>query len=178
MKNSITAALIAVAIAAPLAAVAQDKKAPAPAPAPAAAPAPAPTAAAPAMLSSAELRARIQSDKKGIIQRNLPLTEKEAKGFWPLYDKFEQELAGPQSVINRSIIDYVNAGSNITDANAKRIAEAILKAQDDESRLRRSQFPKLLKVLPATKAARYMQLENKMRSVMLYETASAIPLVP
>ena len=177
MKNSITAAFIALAVAVPFAAAAQDKKAPPATPAPAAAPAPA-TAPNPTMLSSAELRARIQSDKKGIIQRNLTLTEKEAKGFWPLYEQFEKELAGPQAQYNRAVIDYVNAGPNVTDANAKRIVEQVLKAQDDESRLRRSQFPKLLKVLPATKAARYMQLENKMRSVMLYETASAIPLVP
>ena len=172
MKNSLTAACLALAIAAPFAAVAQDKKA-----APAT-PAAAPAAAAPAMLSSAELRARIQSDKKGIIQRNLPLTEKEAKDFWPIYDKYEQELAGPQSVINRSIIDYVNAGTNITDANAKRIVDQILKAQVNEAKIRQSQFAKVSKVLPAAKAARFMQLENKMRSVILYETASAIPLVP
>ena len=174
MKNSLTAACLALAIALPFAASAQDKKAAPAAPAPAAAPA----AAAPAMLSSAELRARIQSDKKGIIQRNLPLTEKEAKDFWPIYDKYEQELAGPQSVINRSIIDYVNAGTNITDANAKRIVDQILKAQVNEAKIRQTQFAKVSKVLPATKAARYIQLENKMRSVILYETASAIPLVP
>jgi hypothetical protein len=174
MKNSLTAACLALAIAAPFAVVAQDKKAAPATPAPAAAPA----AAAPAMLSSAELRARIQSDKKGIIQRNLPLTEKEAKDFWPIYDKYEQELAGPQSVINRSIIDYVNAGTNITDANAKRIVDQILKAQVSEAKIRQSQFAKVSKVLPAAKAARFMQLENKMRSVILYETASAIPLVP
>ena len=174
MKNSLTAACLALAIAAPFAAVAQDKKAAPATPAPAAAPA----AAAPAMLSSAELRARIQSDKKGIIQRNLPLTEKEAKDFWPIYDKYEQELAGPQSVINRSIIDYVNAGTNITDANAKRIVDQILKAQVNEAKIRQTQFAKVSKVLPAAKAARFIQLENKMRSVILYETASAIPLVP
>jgi len=169
MKKSITAFCAAIALAAPLWATAQ---------APAAAPAVAPTAGNPTGLSSTELRARIQSDKKGIIQRNLTLTEKEAKGFWPLYESFEKEISGPQAQYNRAVLDYVDAGSNITDANAKRIVEQILKAQDDESRLRRAQFPRLLKVLPATKAARYMQLENKMRTVILYETASAIPLVP
>jgi Spy/CpxP family protein refolding chaperone len=174
MKNSLTAACLALAIAAPFAASAQDKKAAPATPAPATAP----TAANPAMLSSAELRARIQSDKKGIIQRNLPLTEKEAKDFWPIYDKYEQELAGPQAVINRSIIDYVNAGTNITDANAKRIVDQILKAQVNEAKIRQTQFAKVSKVLPAAKAARFIQLENKMRSVILYETASAIPLVP
>ena len=67
------------------------------APLPTMAQAPAPAAGAPVAMTSAELRTRIQSDKKGIIQRNLPLTEAEARKFWPLYDAFEKDLAGPQS---------------------------------------------------------------------------------
>jgi Spy/CpxP family protein refolding chaperone len=157
MKKSFTALAVAVALVVPLSSVAQ---------------------VVPATMSSAELRGKIQSDKKGIIQRNLPLTDKEAAKFWPLYETFEKELAGPQAQINRAIIDFVNAGSAISDANAKRMAEQVLKAQTDEAKLRQAQFSKVLKVLPGAKAARYMQLENKMRSVMLYETALAIPLVP
>jgi hypothetical protein len=32
-------------------------------------------------------------------------------------------------------------------------------------------------VLPARKATRYMQIENKMQAVVRYESAKAIPLV-
>jgi len=32
-------------------------------------------------------------------------------------------------------------------------------------------------VLPATKAARYVQIENKIRAVIRYEMAAGIPLV-
>jgi len=32
--------------------------------------------------------------------------------------------------------------------------------------------------LPATKAARYLQIENKIRAALRYDMASAIPLVP
>jgi len=146
MRIAITALALSLGFAAPLLTVAQDKAAPAP-------------------VSSTELRAKIQSDKKGIVQRNLPLTDEEAKKFWPLYDAFEKDLAGPQSKANRAILDYINAGSALTDANAKRISEEVLKAQLDEAKLRQSHFARVLKVLPATKAARYMQLENKMRAV-------------
>jgi hypothetical protein len=33
------------------------------------------------------------------------------------------------------------------------------------------------KVLPATKVARYLQMENKIRSIIKFELASQIPLV-
>jgi hypothetical protein len=168
MKRTFLAAIpAAFAFLLPLDATAQAPAAPA-----------APTAGAPVALSSAELRSRIQSDKKGIVQRNLPLTDAEAKKFWPLYEKFDKDLAGPQSTINRAVLDYVNAGNNITNANAKRLSEEVLRAQEQEAKLRTAHFARVLKVLPATKAARYMQLENKMRAVINYEIAAAIPLVP
>jgi hypothetical protein len=129
-------------------------------------------------MTPAELRSRIQSDKKGIVQRNLPLTDAEAKKFWPLYDAFEKDLAVPQSRINRAILDYLAAGTNITDANAKRIINEVVKGQEAESKLRTSYAAKVQKVLPGTKAARYLQLENKMSAVIQYEIAAAIPLVP
>ena len=166
MKNSITALCAALALAAPLASVAPDKSPPTPAPA---------AAPAPVALSSAELRGRIQSDKKG-SSRGTPAHREGSQGSGRYTST--RGAGRPQSVINRSIIDYVNAGTNITDANAKRIADQILKAQVNEAKIRQTQFAKVSKVLPATKAARFMQLENKMRSVILYETASAIPLVP
>ena len=45
------------------------------------------------------------------------------------------------------------------------------------TRIFEKHFKELLKVLPARKAARYMQIENKIDAVMRYETAKVIPLV-
>ncbi len=130
----------------------------------------------PVDMSSAELLKMIQTDKKGLVGKAMALNDKEAKAFWPLYDAFQKELEGPQAQINRAILDFVNAGANITDANARRLAEQVLKAESDEARLRSSQFSKLVKVISPTKAARYLQVENKIRAVQRYETARAIPL--
>jgi hypothetical protein len=38
-------------------------------------------------------------------------------------------------------------------------------------------MPKILGALPTTKAARYIQIENKIRAVIHYELADGIPLV-
>ena len=42
---------------------------------------------------------------------------------------------------------------------------------------RQSFLPNIQAVLPATKVARYLQIENKIRALIKYELASAIPLV-
>ena len=128
-------------------------------------------------LTSTELLAKIQSDKKGIVERTMNLTPDEAKKFWPLYDAFQRELEVPRREATLATLDYVAAENSLTDANAKRIAEQILAAQLKEAQLRQKHFKQLLKVLPARKATRYMQIENKIQAVARYEAARAIPLV-
>lgn len=132
----------------------------------------------PAELTVAEWRARIQADKKGIVERGMNLTPAEAKKFWPLYETFQRELAVPQRERTRAVVDYVAAESTLTDANAKRLAEQALSASLEEARLHQKHFKKLLGVLPAKKAARYAQIENKIQAVLSYDAARTIPLVP
>jgi len=129
-------------------------------------------------LTAAEWRARIQADKKGIVERGMNLTPAEGKKFWPLYETFQRELAVPQREYTRAVIDYVAAENSMTDANAKRLAEQVLAASIAEARLHEKHFKKVLGVLPAKKAARYMQIENKIQAVLRYDAARTIPLVP
>jgi Spy/CpxP family protein refolding chaperone len=128
-------------------------------------------------LNSAEWLAKIQADKKGIVAKTMNFTPEEAKKFWPLYDAFQRELDVPQREYTLAVLDYVRAENNLTDANAKRIAEQMLAARLKEAQLHQKHFKQLLKVLPAKKAARYLQVENKMGAIAQYEAAKVIPLV-
>lgn len=157
MKTLLFAVACTVALVAAAPAVAQDKP-------------------AAAQLTSAELLARIQSDKKGVVAKSMNLTPDEEKKFWPLYERFQRELEVPQRAQTRAVLDYVAANYSPTDANAKRIAEQALAASLEEARLQQKHFRQLLKVLPAGKAARYMQIENKIQAVVRFESAKAIPL--
>ena len=125
---------------------------------------------------SATLLAKVQADKRGLVEKAMNLTPEEGKKFWPLYEKFQRELAAPQKEYTRAVLDYVAAEKSMTDANAKRLAEQVLAAQVMESKLRERQFKETLKVLPGVKAARYMQIENKIQAAQRYESAKAIPL--
>jgi Spy/CpxP family protein refolding chaperone len=128
-------------------------------------------------LTSAEWLAKIQADRRGIVARSMDLTPEEKKKFWPLYEQFERELAVPQASLTRAVLDYIASEGTLTDANAKRITEQMLAAVRDEARLHDKHYRQLLKVLPARKASRYMQIENKIQAVVRYESAKAIPLV-
>jgi Spy/CpxP family protein refolding chaperone len=127
-------------------------------------------------LTSADWLAKIQADKKGIVAKSMDLTPDEAKKFWPLYEQFQRELAVPQGSLNRAVLDYIAAEGTLTDANAKRITEQMLAAVRDEARLHDKHYRQLIKVLPARKATRYIQIENKMQAVVRYEAAKTFPL--
>lgn len=129
-----------------------------------------------AEMTSAQLLALIQSDRKGLVSRNMPLTPEESKKFWPIYEALQKELARPEQDRLRAVLDYVNTGAQVTGANAQRLAQIVLDAEQDEARIRRKYFERLLKALPADKAARYMQIENKIRAVQAYEAARVMPL--
>jgi len=72
--------------------------------------------------------------------------------------------------------DAYNKGP-VTNEVAKKLLDEALAVDDAEAKMKGSYAPKILAVLPATKAARYIQIENKIRAAIRYELAAGIPLV-
>jgi hypothetical protein len=72
--------------------------------------------------------------------------------------------------------DAYNEGP-VANATAKKLLDESLAIDAAEARLKTATVPKILAVLPATKAARYIQIENKIRAAVRYELAARIPLV-
>jgi hypothetical protein len=133
--------------------------------------------AAPAYTAES-VRKAVQEDKRALVAKNMPLTAEEAKRFWPIYDNYQAKLGAISQRQNRAVIDYVNAGESLNDGNAKRIVRELVEADADEQKLRESTMKKLMAALPARKAARYMQIENKIRALYRFDLAERVPLVP
>ncbi len=125
---------------------------------------------------AAVLLARVQADKKAVVEKALGLTAAEGRKFWPLYDKFQRELEVPHREYALAVRDYAGAEKSMTDANALRLARVVLAANVTEAKMREKHFKEVSKVLPGVKAARYVQIENKIQAVQRYEAAKAIPL--
>lgn len=132
----------------------------------------------PATDSMQLLREKLKDDKKQLIAANLPLTEAEAKRFWPVYEGYQKELAKVNDQTALLIVDYAkeyNAGS-LTDAKARALLDRMIGIDEAEVKIKRALVKRLEKVLPGTKVARYVQLENKVRALVKYEIAGEVPL--
>jgi len=135
---------------------------------------------APATDNMQILREKLKADKKLVVAVNMELTDAEAKGFWPLYDEYQRSLQKINEQLATAISAYAreyNARS-LTDEKALALLKEALAVDEAEAKLRRGMVPKLAKVLPGRKVARYMQVENKIRAIVKYEIAAEVPLAP
>ena len=124
------------------------------------------------------LRDKIKADKKLLVAANMDLTDAEAKAFWPIYDSYQTGLAKLNKRTANLIVAYADAWNNdkLTNAVAGKLIKEMISIENGEAALRKHEAVKLVKAIPAKKAARYLQIESKIRAVIKYDLASQIPL--
>jgi len=122
---------------------------------------------------------KVKADKKLLVSLNMELSDAEAKKFWPVYDAYQVQLGKINDRIASLIEGYAAEYNNnsMTDAKAKKMISEMISIDQAEAAMKKSFVPKLYKALPAVKAARYLQIENKIRAAVRYELADAVPLV-
>ncbi len=122
-------------------------------------------------------RSVIQAKKKMIVAANVELTEAESQGFWPIYNDYQNEMRKSNDRLLALIEDFAANYETMTDAKAKSLLEESIAIETGELALKNSYMPKFAKVLPAKKLTQYYQVENKLKAIIDYDLASAIPLV-
>jgi hypothetical protein len=124
------------------------------------------------------LRDKIKADKKLLVATNMELKDSEAKGFWPVYEEYQKDLAAINQRIGKLIESYAAdyQAKTLTDEKAKKLVEEMVAIEKAEAGMKTAYVPKLGKVLPQVKVARYLQIENKIRALVKYELAGAVPL--
>ena len=120
---------------------------------------------------------KISADKKLFVAENMQLTEGEAKGFWPVYKQYQDELFLLRARTVELITDYAKAYGNMTNDTAKKLLDENLAIETVGLKLRQNYLPKFRSVLSEVKVARYYQIENKIQAALYYELAAKIPLM-
>ncbi|HEY3242351.1 MAG TPA: hypothetical protein VGM03_03285 [Phycisphaerae bacterium] len=128
------------------------------------------------------LRAAVRADKKGFVASTLKLTTAEAKRFWPVYDNYQRivDSANQRRVV--AVEGLIALDKPISDLYARNLANELIATDEAEIKARRTLHNRLMRgvptrILPPRKAARYLQLESKVRAIQAYDIAANIPLV-
>ena len=123
------------------------------------------------------VRTAIRSDKRAFVASTLKLTDAQAKKFWPIYDAYQRSLdsSNRQRVV---ALEQVILRDKVPRSSMPGGSRAICSPRTRRSSRRGARCRmRVMRALPAAKAARYLQLESKIRAVQAYDIASAIPLV-
>lgn len=128
------------------------------------------------------LRAAVRADKKALVASTLNLTPAEAKKFWPVYDEYQRNL----DMTNRRRVVAVEGllaqDRPQSDLYARNLVNELIAVDEAELKARRTLHNRLLRglpsrILPLKKAARYLQLEAKIRAGLAYDAAATLPLI-
>ena len=98
------------------------------------------------------LREKLRADKKLVVAEALAMTEAEAKGFWPVYDAYQNEQSTLNDRITSLVKDYAASYQTMTDAKAKQLLDGMIAIERDRVALMQSYLPKVRAVLPELEA--------------------------
>jgi hypothetical protein len=123
------------------------------------------------------LRAAMKADRRAFVAATLALSDAEAKRFWPVYEQYQADVAVANRMRAVALQGLLSRDKPITDLYAKQLARELVASDEGEVKARRAMYSRVMRALPATKAARYLQLESKIRALQNYDIAVAFPLI-
>jgi Mg2+ and Co2+ transporter CorA len=119
---------------------------------------------------------RIMTDKRSVYAQTLQLTDAESRAFWPVYDEYEGKVKKIDDQFLELVNDYAAKYDTLTDVDAKQMLETKMKLEKQRMDLRQTYTKKVAKVLPATKALRYAQVETRIENLLRRQVYGLIPL--
>jgi len=135
-------------------------------------------AAADSLESEIELlRSDLKTAKVEIVKEALKVEGPKADAFWPVYRKYQLELDAIGDKRLAVIKDYAAHMDSLTDEKAKSIVKQSLDLQSARTALLKKYYKEFDKVLGAVDAAKLIQVEHLVQSLVDLQVAANMPLI-
>ncbi len=123
------------------------------------------------------VRSVLKTEKKAVIAEVMELTEAESGPFWELYNEYDFELSKVQNIRLNAIKEYADEYGILTDEKADALWSQVMDFKTASLKLEKSYYKKFKKILPAAKAAKYFQAENKIEAMVAASIAVQVPMI-
>ena len=120
-------------------------------------------------------RANMRADRTTLITTGMNFTDKEGAAFWPIYQQYEYERSKLDDRRAAVIKQYTLKYPNLTDAEAKSMAEEMFDCESRLAELKKKYYKKFNKVLPALTVAKFFQLERRVDLLMDMNVEYSLP---
>ena len=123
------------------------------------------------------LRQDVQSVRKELVTKAMQFTDAEAKGFWPVYQNYTQELQKVGDSKYQMIKEYAQNYDKMTDAKAAELTGRMFYLDKAILETRTKYWPQFQKVLTPKRAAKFYQVDRRLSLMIDLELASEIPIL-
>ena len=122
-------------------------------------------------------RHMINDKRNTALAFNMNFTHEEKEAFWPLYREYRGSIAEVNDKRVDVIVRYADNVDNMTEELAKDLLDESMQLDEEILKVKQHYIRKFRHILPNTKVARLMQLENRMDAMVFVKLSEAIPLV-
>ena len=123
------------------------------------------------------IRADMRAKHAELITKVMVLSEKEAQAFWPIFRDYERDLMKLNDERLQIFKEYAQYYESMTEEKANDLAERSLDWQAGRVKLMRNYYKKFSKALSPKTAAKFLQVENQVWTMIDLQIASELPLV-
>ena len=123
------------------------------------------------------LRSDIQTKKTDVIQRNITLSDDQARKFWPLQRSYENDLAKLGDQRLDVIRDYAKNWDDLNDETARSLGKRLLDYHKKRGDLHLKYFDRIAGEISLTIAAKFFQIEMQLEDIVDLDIASSVPLI-
>ena len=107
--------------------------------------------------------------------RAMNLNDKDASAFWPIYRRYEYQRSTLEDSRVAVIKEYADKYPNLTDAEAKGMAERMFEYESRLTNLTKTYFKEFNKVLPALTVTKFFQLDRRIDLLADLDLESELP---
>lgn len=122
----------------------------------------------------------ISKERSDVVIKNMRLTVFDEKKFMGTYNIYRDDMKPILDKEVKLLTDYADAyvKHNLSDEQALNFATTLLELKSQKIALRKNYINKFKEILSSKHAARFIQLENKLDTLVHYELMQIVPLVP
>jgi hypothetical protein len=123
------------------------------------------------------LRTDVRQQKAEIMGSVMMLSAADAAKFWPIYTEYDTELSKLNDQRLANIHDYAVNYAQMTDAKADELIQNAMAYQKQRGELLAKYYDHVKQELGAITAARFVQVEHQLLSLIDLRIAAELPIV-
>jgi predicted ribosome quality control (RQC) complex YloA/Tae2 family protein len=123
------------------------------------------------------LRSDVRQQKAEIMGSVMQLSAADAAKFWPIYSEYDAELTKLNDQRLATIREYSRTYAQMTDEKADELIQKAMSNQKQRGELIARYYDRVKQELGAITAARFVQVEHQLLSIIDLRIASELPIV-